>query len=539
MEVDVMPSRSLIGFAAAAAIGLSICSSAHALQPSPYAVSAPITHGNLSVYPIRGAGGGGPVPLTLDEALTSGAAKVKVSPNGDRFTIENFSDRSVFIQMGDLIRGGLQDQVMATGMLVPPGSGPITLAVFCVDEGRSVARGTEDPFTMSGTGTLVPSRIARLIMLSSRADSTPTMIDLRQAGIWLSASAVEHALWRPTGAPAASNGSKSLPVALALDGVAQALRPTQDALAAAAAGPDVIGAAFAIDGKLVGADIYGSHALFAKLWPKLLRAYATEAIVAEGSGSASPPTMESVAAFLAATEHREARLDGHATTGDSAIGTSAVTARDGDDLVHRAYVPRFDEADLPLTPEATALRLVDLGLADLGALGARPAAAPAPRALSQVEFVNAVHDARMNAPQGVPADVRVAAMEYFLRVTAERRATETFSSLSDPGWRASHYRFGPAFPFIATMLIPMLLAMASLRFALRALARGIAVLARALARNLARVPRAGLTTVSFVVALILVAVLALARVAHTGWRQARASLAMTRAASTPARLAAA
>jgi hypothetical protein len=521
MEVDVMPSRSLIGFAAAAAIGLSICSSAHALRPSPYAVSAPITHGNLSVYPIRGAGGGGPVPLTLDEALASGAAKVQVSPNGDRFTIENLSNRDVFIQMGDLIRGGLQDQVMATGMLVPPGSGRITLAVFCVDEGRSVARGTEDPFTMSATGALVPSRVAKLIMLSG-ADATPTMVDLRQAGIWLSASAVEHALWRQTGAPAGSNDSKSLPVALALDGVAQALQPTQNALADAAGEPDVIGAAFAIDGKLVGADVYGSHALFAKVWPKLLRAYATEAIVADGSGSPSPLTVESVTAFLTAAEG----------TGDSTVATSMVTARQGDDLVHRAYVPRYDEAAVPLTPEATALRLVDLGLADLGALSARPAAAQAPRALSQVEFVNAVHDARMNAPQGVPADVRVAAMEYFLRVTAERRAAETFSSLSDPGWRASHYRFGPAFPFIATMLIPMLLAMASLRFVLRALARGIAVLTRALARNLTRT---ALASVSLVVALILMPVLALARLALAGWRQARASLAMSRAASTPAR----
>jgi hypothetical protein len=535
MEV-VMHSRSLLAFAAAATIGLSIGSSAQALQPSPYTVSAPASYGNLSVYPIRGAGSTGPAPLTLDEALGSGAAKINVSPNGDRFTFENLSDRQVFIQMGDLIRGGLQDQVMATSMLVPPGSGPITLAVFCVDEGRSVPRGTEDPFTMSGTSASVPSRIAKLIMLSGAA-SLPAMIDLRQAGIWLSASAVEHALWRQTGASAASNGSKSLPLALELDRVVQALRPMQDALADAAAGRDVIGAAFAIDGKLVGADIYGSNPLFAKMWPKLLRAYATEAMIAEGAGSGSPPSIENVTAFLAAAERDAARRDASSSTRNGAAASSAATGRSADDVVHRAYVPRYSDTELPLTPEATALQLVDLGLADLGARTPRPDAAPAPRAVAQVAFVNAVHEARLSTTPSVPADIYGAAIEYSLRVAAERRAA-TRSSLFDPAWRASHYRWGPTLPFIATMVIPMLLAMASLRFAIRAFARRVAAGTRAVKRDLARMLRGVAVAAACVAALVVMAVLVLARFARTGYRQTRARLAMAQAALAPVRLAA-
>src|SRR5205085_5838848 len=134
-------------------------------------------------------------------------------------------------------------------------------------------------------------------------------------------------LWRQTGAPAASNGSKSLPLALALDGVAQALRPMQDALADVATGPDVIGAAFAIDGKLVGVDIFGSNALFAKMWPKLLRAYATEAIIAEGAGSAASPTVENVTAFLTAAERDAARRDASFLAGDGAAASYAATGR--------------------------------------------------------------------------------------------------------------------------------------------------------------------------------------------------------------------
>jgi hypothetical protein len=40
----------------------------------------------------------------------------------------------------------------------------------------------------------------------------------------------------------------------------------------------VIGYAFAINGKVNSAELYGSAALFQKLWPKLLRANATEAL---------------------------------------------------------------------------------------------------------------------------------------------------------------------------------------------------------------------------------------------------------------------
>jgi hypothetical protein len=42
--------------------------------------------------------------------------------------------------------------------------------------------------------------------------------------------------------------------------------------------PEVIGYAFAINGQVNSADVYASKALFAKLWPKLLKARAVEAI---------------------------------------------------------------------------------------------------------------------------------------------------------------------------------------------------------------------------------------------------------------------
>src|SRR5262249_4461156 len=62
---------------------------------------------------------------------------------------------------------------------------------------------------------------------------------------------------------------------------------------------DVIGYAFAINGKVNCADLYGSKALFRKLWPKLLKASAVEAVAEFEEGkSFSPMTADDIKACL-------------------------------------------------------------------------------------------------------------------------------------------------------------------------------------------------------------------------------------------------
>lgn len=63
---------------------------------------------------------------------------------------------------------------------------------------------------------------------------------------------------------------------------------------------DVVGVAFAVDGQVVGADVYASPALFRKLWLRLLRGAAVEAV----TGNRDAPgavTVASVADFFANT----------------------------------------------------------------------------------------------------------------------------------------------------------------------------------------------------------------------------------------------
>jgi hypothetical protein len=66
---------------------------------------------------------------------------------------------------------------------------------------------------------------------------------------------------------------------------------------------DVIGYAFAINGKVNSADIYASRELFRTLWPKLLKASVVEALAEPANGKKPvSATSEAVRACLADAE---------------------------------------------------------------------------------------------------------------------------------------------------------------------------------------------------------------------------------------------
>src|SRR6185369_3514513 len=71
---------------------------------------------------------------------------------------------------------------------------------------------------------------------------------------------------------------------------------------------DVIGYVFAINGHVNSADVYASRALFAKLWPKLLKASAVEAVAESNKDAeAAPVVSEVVHTFL--TDSEKARAE--------------------------------------------------------------------------------------------------------------------------------------------------------------------------------------------------------------------------------------
>jgi len=75
--------------------------------------------------------------------------------------------------------------------------------------------------------------------------------------------------------------------------------------------PDAVGYAFAINGKVNSAEIYASHDLFQRMWPKLLKASAIEALAERNKVKAVPPVdVAAIRAVLSEAERgRESSKD--------------------------------------------------------------------------------------------------------------------------------------------------------------------------------------------------------------------------------------
>jgi len=104
--------------------------------------AAPHTHKNLSVFFIYGESKlkGGKF-LTLQEAMKQKKVIVHETGNVGKLAVENLSaTEAVYIQAGDIVKGGKQDRTLSVDLIVPPKSGKLPVSSFCVEAGRWNAR---------------------------------------------------------------------------------------------------------------------------------------------------------------------------------------------------------------------------------------------------------------------------------------------------------------------------------------------------------------------------------------------------------------
>ena len=81
--------------------------------------------------------------LTLEQALNQKKVVVHETSQVNELAVENTSADAVFIQVGDIVKGGNQDRMITNDFILPPHSGKLPIAAFCVDQGRLVRRGSE------------------------------------------------------------------------------------------------------------------------------------------------------------------------------------------------------------------------------------------------------------------------------------------------------------------------------------------------------------------------------------------------------------
>jgi hypothetical protein len=249
---------------------LALAAAATLSAGDAYKITGPFTHDNLTVFLIHGSGTTTNTLLTLEEAIAEHKVIVYETRDVNELAIENISDQDVFIESGDIVKGGAQDRTLKDDLILPTKSSKVSISSFCVEHGRWTQRGNESVRTFdSANQTLATKELKMAVKLKSNQQEVWNQVAAAQASL----STAMNTSARAVAAPTSFAMTMEAPaVRRSIDGYVQELAGVpnhQD---------DVIGYAFMINGKMNSSDIYGTHRLFAGLWMKLLRASAVEAV---------------------------------------------------------------------------------------------------------------------------------------------------------------------------------------------------------------------------------------------------------------------
>jgi hypothetical protein len=202
---------------------------------------------------------------TLDEALAAEALEVTETSEGGSvplLKVLNRGDEPVFLMSGEQLVGAKQNRILNASILAAA-QGELTIPVSCVEAGRWHYSSPKfgSPGTMSH-GKL-RTLLSRHVHDSSARGAGPVS---RQGEVW-----------GEVGRKMACLGSASPSAALQQTYVE--FRARLDALVAGlCVPPECAGVAFVIAGRITGMDLFDKPATLVKLWPKLARAYALDAL---------------------------------------------------------------------------------------------------------------------------------------------------------------------------------------------------------------------------------------------------------------------
>lgn len=278
-----------------------------------YKVLAPISHGNLTIFPVVSARSHDTSAfLTLDEGIRSGEVTVtevgKITPmvrrpgprpapgraQVNQLVLVNNSTRPLILLAGEVVTGGQQDRIVAKDRIVPPESDPVDLSVFCVEHGR-----------WTETASKFDTHVNFMAQPSVRKKA---LADNSQQKVWdevgrSNAAITAYAMAAPgvAGQGGNSAGLRELQSATSyakvrenkeiqhqMDSLVQPIQKSFDSVIRQLRDQNAVGVVVAIKGRIIWADIFASNALLSKYWAKLLPSYAAEALtMSEGQSEVS------------------------------------------------------------------------------------------------------------------------------------------------------------------------------------------------------------------------------------------------------------
>jgi hypothetical protein len=228
-------------------------------------LGAPVALANLTMFPLLGGSAGEPAYLTLGEALAAGQAHItEVSEQGSvpELRIVNDAARPVLLLDGEELVGAKQNRIVNLSILVAANS-ELLIPVSCVEAGRW--RHESASFSTAERAHFSRGRAKKMANVSEAMAASGSRRS-NQGEVWEEISLKASRMQADSHTAAA---------AAMYEKNAQRL---EDFISAMPARAEQCGAAFAINGKLAGLDLFDAPATFARQVRKLVTSYALDAI---------------------------------------------------------------------------------------------------------------------------------------------------------------------------------------------------------------------------------------------------------------------
>jgi hypothetical protein len=254
--------------------------------------------------------------------------------------IVNLSDKPLYIMPGEIIYGGQQDRTIGEEAIIPPSKTPVKVSVYCVESGRWAMREvTETAVALerladSSGRPLDAKARQKLAEEAKQGKFVAHAGSLNKGGrAAVQAGKGQSEVWSKVGQTNASSGAVTASDAFTANytdpKVLKQLQTYIDACQpSVATHKQVVGAIVAVNGKVEAVDVFQSTPLFQRLWPKLLKSHALDALAVAGEkGAEKPSTPRDATEFL-----RSAMQAGVAKTTNSQGGL-VVTKRDSEKVM--------------------------------------------------------------------------------------------------------------------------------------------------------------------------------------------------------------
>jgi hypothetical protein len=224
--------------------------------------------------------------VTLDEAMKRRLITVSEKDNEEvnKIIIRSKSSERVFIMDGEEIVGAKQNRILNTSIMIAPKQ-VAEVPVSCVEQGRWTK--VSENFDTGGTQLFARARQSNTAHVNYNYEASPSAgAQSNQGKIWSDVAKKRESLSMP-------NASGAMH-----DAYVRYDKDINNYLKQFKTVPDQVGIVFAIDGEIVGADIFDQHSTLDKLFLKLVKSYALDAIEKVSKPTVKTPDKESVRQFL-------------------------------------------------------------------------------------------------------------------------------------------------------------------------------------------------------------------------------------------------